>query len=108
MRQVFAGWGVAAKRKVEFLTRSYDILSAPVATDEYISCVEESGFISSLDIIYFVTCFSHIIMEVYFLCSFFPKTPSPFAISLTISGRFRVSASAVCSWPLTWHFPFSI
>ena len=75
MRQVFAGWGVAAKRKVEFLTRSYDILSAPVATDEYISCVEESGFISSLDIIYFVTCFSHIIMEVYFYAVFFQRRP---------------------------------
>ena len=37
MRQVFAGWGVAAKRTGEFLTRSYDILSAPVATYEDIS-----------------------------------------------------------------------
>ena len=41
MRQVFDGWGVASKRKVSVHARSsYDILSAPVATDEYISCVE--------------------------------------------------------------------
>ncbi len=41
MRQVFDGWGVASKRKVSVCMRSsYDILSAPVATDEYISCVE--------------------------------------------------------------------
>ena len=47
--------GSRRETKRRALTRSYDILSAPVATDEYISCVEESGFISSLDIIYFVT-----------------------------------------------------
>lgn len=41
MRQVFDGWGVASKRKVSVIYgSSYDILSAPVATDEYISCVE--------------------------------------------------------------------
>ena len=55
MRQVFAGWGVASKRKgrVEKL-ESYDILSAPVAADEYISCVEgiKAAF-CSLNIIYF-------------------------------------------------------
>jgi len=41
MRQVFDGWGVASKRKGSIvMCLSYDILSAPVATDEYISCVE--------------------------------------------------------------------
>lgn len=45
MRQVFDGWGVASKRKgrasdFDSELESYDILSAPVATDEYISCVE--------------------------------------------------------------------
>lgn len=41
MRQVFDGWGVASKRKVSVIYgSSYDILSAPVATDEYISCVK--------------------------------------------------------------------
>ena len=43
MRQVFAGWGVAAKQKggLSYLKdRSYGIFSAPVAADEYISCVE--------------------------------------------------------------------
>ena len=59
MRQVFAGWGVASKRKgrVEKL-ESYDILSAPVAADEYISCVEgiKAAF-CSLNIIYF--CYYH-------------------------------------------------
>lgn len=40
MRQVFDGWGVASKRKVSVsFHSSYDILSAPVATDEYISYV---------------------------------------------------------------------
>lgn len=42
MRQVFDGWGVASKRKgrasdFDSELESYDILSAPVATDEYIS-----------------------------------------------------------------------
>ncbi len=43
MRQVFAGWGVAAKRKDGASARPpYDMGSAPVAAaDEYISCVEE-------------------------------------------------------------------
>lgn len=46
MRQVFDGWGVASKRKVSVHARSsYDILSAPVATDEYISYVEGLLFI---------------------------------------------------------------
>jgi len=58
MRQVFDGWGVASKRKGRTTFSSYDILSAPVAADEYISCVEGTkAVLRSLNIIYF--CYFH-------------------------------------------------
>ena len=81
------------KRRV--FTRSYDILSAPVATDEYTSCVEKSGFISSLDIIYFRNLFLTHFYGGVFLCNSFLRMLSLFVNSLTISEKFKASVSAV-------------
>ena len=70
MRQVFDGWGVASKRKGSIVRcLSYDILSAPVATDEYISCVVG-------DIIYHSNQLLNTQQEVYFLCNYVPKVRS--------------------------------